>query len=101
MNFKRIDVTQARELLSGAPENGLQIVDIRDQQSFQQAHIESASHLHNGNIEEFMAAAEPDKPLLIYCYHGNMSQGAASYFAEQGFSQSLSLDGGFSAWRLD
>lgn len=101
MNFKRIDISQARELLSHAPDNGLQIVDIRDQPSFEQAHIESASHLHNGNIEEFIAGAELDKPLLVYCYHGNMSQGAAGYFAEQGFTESLSLDGGFSAWQVD
>ena len=101
VNFKRIGITEARALISEAPQNGLQIVDIRDEQSFQQAHIASASHLDNGNIQEFIASAAVDKPLLIYCYHGNMSQGAAAYFAEQGFTESYSLDGGFEAWQVE
>lgn len=99
MGFLRIDVERARELLDGAPGNGLQIVDVRDEQSFAAGHIEGALHLDNGTVHEFMATAEQDKPLLVYCYHGNMSQGAAAYFAEQGFVESYSLDGGFEAWR--
>ena len=99
MNFKRIEMPEALELIEAAPENGLQIVDIRDPQSFEQAHIDKAIHLSNDNIQQFVADADVDKPLLVYCYHGNMSQGAAAYLAEQGFAESYSLNGGFVAWQ--
>jgi thiosulfate sulfurtransferase len=39
--------------------------------------------------------------LLVYCYHGNMSQSAAAYFGEQGFEEAYSMDGGFSDWEVN
>ena len=99
MSFTRINKQQARAMIESSADNGLQIADVRDERSFENGHIEGATHLHNGNIREFIEASEPHKPLLIYCYHGNMSQGAAAYFAEQGFSEAYSLDGGFEDWQ--
>lgn len=98
MSFSRIDINKARELIAAAPGNGLQIVDVRDEQSFVAGHIEGALHLDNTSVQEFLLHSDPDRPLLVYCYHGNMSQGAAAYFAEQGFAEAYSLDGGFEAW---
>ena len=97
MNFKRISVAEAQELLQTNP--ATQVIDIRDEESFEQGHIESAQHVYNSNVQEFIAAADMDQPLLVCCYHGNSSQSAAAYFAEQGFDQSYSLDGGFEAWQ--
>ncbi|GJM12156.1 MAG: thiosulfate sulfurtransferase GlpE [Pseudohongiella sp.] len=100
MEFKRIDVQQARALLDAAPENGLQVVDIRDEQSFANGHISSAVHLDNSSVQPFVDNADTSKPLLVYCYHGNMSQSAAAYFGEQGFEEAYSMDGGFSDWEV-
>ena len=36
--------------------------------------------------------------IIIVCYHGMSSQGAASYLVEQGFEDVYSMDGGFTAW---
>ena len=74
--FQRIAPEQARQLR----ENGAQVVDIRDPQSFAVGHI-------------------LDAPLVVVCYHGNSSQSAAAYFIQQGFSDVYSLDGGFELWR--
>ncbi|MFT4862153.1 MAG: thiosulfate sulfurtransferase, partial [Pseudohongiellaceae bacterium] len=49
--------------------------------------------------QDFIAAADTAQPLVVCCYHGNSSQSAAAFFAEQGFVQSYSLDGGFEAWQ--
>jgi thiosulfate sulfurtransferase len=51
-------------------------------------------------MDAFLAAADRDQPLLVYCYHGNSSQGAADYFFNQGFEDVYSMDGGYEAWRL-
>ena len=46
-----------------------------------------------------MTEAEFDQPVLVLCYHGNSSKGAAQYLINQGFDQVYSVDGGFDAWR--
>ena len=99
MNFTRISVEEAVELVRDNPETA-QIVDIRDDQSFETKHIDSAVHLHNSNLPEFLDQANLEAPLLVYCYHGHMSQIAAAFLAEHGFKQVFSIDGGFEAWKL-
>ena len=74
MEFKRIDVQEARGLLAAAPGNGLQIIDIRDEQSYANGHISSALHIDNNSVQPFVENADTSKPLLVYCYHGNMSR---------------------------
>jgi thiosulfate sulfurtransferase len=78
----------------------VQIVDIRDAASFQAGHIANSINLNNENISHFIAGADMDMPLVVVCYHGISSQGAASYLHEQGFDAVYSLDGGYSAWSL-
>ena len=95
MNFKRIDVT---ELCAMMAERVVQVVDIRDDEAFSRGHIECARHLHNGNIQAFLQEADPGEPLLVYCYHGHMSLSACAFFADQGFEDAYSLDGGYAAW---
>ena len=95
MNFKRISIDEAHQLLT----EGAQLADIRDEQSYQLGHIEGASHLRNDNLQAFIEAADPDQALIIYCYHGNSSQGAADWLSEQGFSDVVSLDGGYEVLR--
>ncbi|EEZ42274.1 thiosulfate sulfurtransferase GlpE [Photobacterium damselae subsp. damselae CIP 102761] len=40
-----------------------------------------------------------EQPVIVMCYHGISSQGAAQYLLHQGFEQVYSLEGGFEAWR--
>ncbi|WP_437880206.1 thiosulfate sulfurtransferase GlpE [Pseudomonas sp. LRF_L74] len=93
--FKRISPEQAQSLR----DQGAVVVDIRDPQSFASGHISQSLHLDNHSLADFIARADFDKPLIVSCYHGNSSQGAAAYLANQGFSEVYSLDGGFELWR--
>lgn len=95
MAFECINAEQAMSLIQ---EENAVVVDIRDQQSFSAGHIDGAIHLDNSNVENFIEQANPALPLIVCCYHGNMSKGAADYFGRQGFLRSYSLDGGFTAW---
>ena len=56
-------------------------------------------HLSGANVTEFVATADFDAPVLVYCYHGNSSQSAAAYLAEQGFESAYSIDGGFEEYK--
>ena len=94
-DFQRISPQQAQTLR----ERQAVVVDIRDPQSFAQGHICGARHLDNHSLADFIAQADFEQPLVVVCYHGNSSQGAAAYLAHQGFAEVYSLDGGFELWR--
>ena len=94
MSFERINVEKARELIA---QNAL-VVDIRDAHSFASGAMPDAVHVSGDNIESFVADNDKSRPLIVCCFHGNTSQGAAQYFAERGFEHAYSLDGGYEAW---
>jgi thiosulfate sulfurtransferase len=74
-------------------------VDVRDAGSFREAHIPGAVHLNDQTVETFVAQADKQKPVVVYCYHGHTSLGGAAYLMENGFSDVVSLKGGFELWR--
>jgi len=74
-------------------------VDIRDPGSYGAAHVPGALHLHDGNVQEFIENTDKNADVVVYCYHGNSSLGAAAYFIESGFKNVASMSGGFEAWR--
>ena len=92
---KQIDVHKVKEL----EDNGsATIVDIRDPSSFKAGHIPNAIHLSDDTVEQFIVDTDKKKPLVVYCYHGISSQGAAAYFSEKGFKEASSMIGGFEGW---
>lgn len=95
--FQRIPAKDAKALLEAG---NLSIADIRDAMSYQAGHIRSARRVDNNNLNEFMDSVSKDAPVLVCCYHGNSSQGAAQFFASQGYSKVYSLDGGYELWKL-
>ncbi len=97
MSFQRISVAQAKQLLAEKPAT---LLDIRDGQSFTNGHIEQAQHIEAVDVPAMLNEHPKDQAIIIYCYHGNSSQQAASYFAANGFSEVYSVDGGYEAWRI-
>ena len=95
MAFTRIDIEQAKDLIEN---QGARVVDVRDRASFDAGHIENADHISNDNVNDFIKTSDHNTPLIVCCYHGNMSQGAADFFNKQGFTQTYSLDGGYKLW---
>lgn len=97
MSYQRISVAQAKAMIDA---EGVTLLDIRDQQSYLAGHINNATHLTNENLEDVLEDADKDKPVIIYCYHGNSSQRAADYFFNLGFKHAYSVDGGYEVWKL-
>ena len=96
ISVNQIDVHKVKELEDKGPTT---IVDIRDPSSFQAGHIPNAINLSDNTVEQFTNVTDKNNPLVVYCYHGISSQGAAAYFTEQGFKEVSSMIGGFEAWR--
>ena len=80
-------------------EDKLKIIDVRDEESFKYGHISKAININDNNIKRFLDKTSKDTPVLIYCYHGNNSKGAAEYFISQGYEKVYSLDGGYSDYK--
>ncbi|MBC8946178.1 MULTISPECIES: thiosulfate sulfurtransferase GlpE [Xenorhabdus] len=77
------------------------MVDIRDPQSFRAGHVAGAFHLTNETINKFLQEADFDQPVMVMCYHGHSSQGAAQYLINIGFETVYSVNGGFEEWKKD
>ena len=94
--IKEIDIHKVKEMMDN---QSATIADIRDPASYQFSHIPNAVHLSDDTVEQFVSDTDKEKPLVVYCYHGISSQGAAAYFSEQGFKEVYSMTGGFEVWR--
>ena len=95
--YKCISIDETKALMD---QGEIILADIRDERSFSEANISTSVHITQESVENFLMNADKDLPLVIYCYHGNSSKGAADYFASQGFKDVFSMDGGFEAWRV-
>ena len=97
--MKRIPQVQIHEAKKKLDERQCMFVDIRDPGSYRSAHVPGALHLHDGNVQEFIKNTDKQTPVVVYCYHGNSSLGAAAYLIDNGFNNVASMSGGFEAWR--
>jgi thiosulfate sulfurtransferase len=95
MSYQRISIEDTKELIK---DDDITIIDIRDFNSFSYGHIQNAIHIEDLNIENFIQEKDKNKPILIYCYHGNSSKTAANFFYQNGFQQVYSMDEGYEGW---
>ena len=93
--FKEIAAQKVQEMQE---EDAVNVVDIRDPGSFAGGHIPNAVSLNDVNVKEYIENTDKEKPLVVCCYHGNSSRGAAEYLSQNGFKEVYSMTGGFDAW---
>ncbi len=91
-------VQQVRALL--ASEEACMVVDVREQDEWSAGHIEGAVHLSKGVIERDIEQAVPDTGTLmvLYCGGGFRSVLAAAALHAMGYSQAVSMAGGWREW---
>lgn len=94
-DWQEISVTEARQLFQ---RGHLLTLDTRDAHHFHQGHLPNALHLDTGHLRNLLKNAARHLPILIYCYHGISSREMAQLFADFGFTQCYSLEGGYAAW---
>jgi sulfur-carrier protein adenylyltransferase/sulfurtransferase len=93
-----IDAVRARELIDS--EDPL-ILDVREQDEWDEGHIPGALHIPRGNLESRIESAAPDRSrrVVVYCAVGNRSAFAAKTLEELGYEEVASLTGGFTDWK--
>jgi len=96
--ISEIDASRARELVdAGEPV----VVDVREQDEWDEGHIPGAVHIPRGHLESRIerAAPDPSHPVVVYCSAGNRSAFAAKTLEEMGYEDVVSLAGGFTDWK--
>ena len=76
-----------------------QLVDVREDAEWQAAHAKGAIHLSKGVIERDIEKTIPDKntKLVLYCGGGFRSALATDNLQKMGYTNVISLDGGWRA----
>ncbi len=84
---------------SGADD--LVVLDVRERDAYDAAHIPSAQHLPRGQLELCVNDRLPDPTVRIvtYCELGKISTLAAATLRRMGFMRTIALDGGMKAWK--
>jgi len=77
------------------------ILDVREREAFERAHLPRARHLPRGQLELRVNEELPDptRRVLVYCELGQISTLAAATLREVGYQRAVALDGGMRAWR--
>ncbi len=96
--ISEIDAGEGRgRIESGEPV----VVDVREQDEWDEGHIPGAVHVPRGHLESRIERLAPDtaRPVVVYCSAGNRSAFAAKTLTELGYEDVVSLAGGFTDWK--
>ena len=96
---KQTDITAYRKMLAEGAKPRL--IDVREDREWEEAHASGATHLGKGVIERDIERLVPDKntPMVFYCGGGFRSALAADSAQKMGYTNILSLDGGWRAYK--
>ncbi len=95
-----IDPAKAQEIISNS---SVTVIDVREEVEFNAGHIENAILIPRGQLE-FKIATQPDSSdkssaIIVYCAGGHRSALAANTLINMGYTNVLSIAGGYDAWK--
>lgn len=93
---KQVDIEQYRKM----PADGHVLIDTREDHEWAAGHAAKAIHLSKGIIERDIESEIPDKStkLVLYCGGGYRSALVTDALQKMGYTNAISLDGGWRAW---
>ena len=96
---KETDVAGYKKMLADGSKPVL--IDVREDSEWAAGHAKGAVHLGKGVIERDIETKVPDKgaKLVLYCGGGFRSALAADALRQMGYTDAISLDGGWRAYQ--
>jgi molybdopterin/thiamine biosynthesis adenylyltransferase/rhodanese-related sulfurtransferase len=96
--IREVDTAAANDRLG---EPGVVFLDVREPDEYEQGAIEGAVHIPRGHLESKIENTIPklDTPVVIYCAGGTRSAFAADTMQQLGYSDVVSVVGGFGRWK--
>lgn len=94
---KEVSVAEAIERLDG----GATLIDVREDSEWEAGQARGAIHMGRGVIERDIVQKIPNKDaeLVLYCGGGYRSALAADNLQKMGYTNVLSMTGGWTAWQ--
>jgi molybdopterin/thiamine biosynthesis adenylyltransferase/rhodanese-related sulfurtransferase len=96
--IREVDTAGADELRSRP---GAVVLDVREPDEYEQGAIPGALHIPRGQLESNVESRVPDRdtPLVVHCAGGTRSAFAAKTLADLGYTDVVSVAGGFNKWK--
>ena len=98
---RRVKETSVHDAYIEAKKPGVYLVDVREESEWHAGHAPGAIHLGKGVIERDIEVRVPNPHAKIYCYCGGGYRSAlvADNLQKMGYTNVISVDGGFRLWR--
>ena len=95
--IREVDTVGGSELLA----EGWTLLDVREPDEYEQGTIAGSIHIPRGQLESGVENRVPDRstPLVVMCAGGARSAFAAVTLGELGYTDVVSMDGGFNKWK--
>lgn len=96
--INEIDTAGAQQrILNGSPI----VLDIREPDEFEQGALDGVTHIPRGHLEAQVEQRiqDHDAEIIVYCAGGVRSAFAAQTLGELGYTDVVSMDGGFGKWK--
>lgn len=96
--INEIDTSGAQQrILNGAPV----VLDVREPDEFEQGALDGVTHIPRGHLEAQVEQRiqDHDAEIIVYCAGGVRSAFAAQTLGELGYTDVVSMDGGFGKWK--
>lgn len=93
-----IDTEEAQARINGG---GVLVLDVREPDEFEQGTLANVLHIPRGHLEAQIEgrATDRDQEIIVYCAGGVRSAFAARTLQEMGYTNVLSMAGGFGKWK--
>ncbi|MFZ9697167.1 MAG: molybdopterin-synthase adenylyltransferase MoeB [Ilumatobacteraceae bacterium] len=97
-SITEVDTNEAQRRIAAG---GVVVLDVREPDEFEQGALPGVLHIPRGHLEAQIEGRITDKstPVIVYCAGGVRSAFAAKTLAELGYTDVVSMDGGFGRWK--
>jgi rhodanese-related sulfurtransferase len=92
-----LDPERARKLIAS---EGAQVLDLRDQDDFAEAHIAGAVRAEDEELDAALESLDQDRPVVVVCEDGKHSSEVAEDLRERDYQAAI-VKGGMKAWAGD
>jgi adenylyltransferase/sulfurtransferase len=97
MHPDEVTVQEMKRALDN-PALGVKVIDVREPDEYQIAHVEGAVLLPLSTLARRFSELDPDQSYYLHCKVGGRSMHALHFLREQGFKHLKSVQGGILAW---